>query len=112
LPEGKSGNFSSVIGTDGSYSIAKLPRGPAKISVSGITGGTRGVPDSLFNRMGGKQIAKEFKKMATAEKSEGSKGGKPAGASLAVPEKYADPDQSGLKIDVTGGPQSFDIKTE
>jgi hypothetical protein len=112
VPEGKGGNYASVIGTDGSYSVSKLPLGPAKIGVTGMTGGTKGVPAAVFNRQGGRQIAKAFKQMASTEKSEGSKGGRPPDASLAVPEKYADPDQSGLKLDVTSGSQSFDIKME
>ncbi len=110
--EGKSGNYTSVIGTDGSYSIPRLPRGQAKISVTGMTGTTKGVPASLFKGMAGKRIAKAFKKMETTEKPESGGGGKPGNASKALPEKYSDPDESGLKVFVTGGNQSFDIKME
>jgi hypothetical protein len=31
---------------------------------------------------------------------------------ISVPDKYADPEKSGLKIDVTGGKQTHDIQLE
>src|SRR5262249_5040643 len=49
-PEGKDGNFPSVIQTDGSYSVSKLPRGTAKISV---IVGNKNIPIDFSKRMGG-----------------------------------------------------------
>jgi hypothetical protein len=117
IPQGKSGNYTSVIGTDGSYSISRLPVGNAKISVTGMTGERKGVPATMFKGLAGKKIAKAFKKMESAEKSESSGGaklggGKPGNATIPVPEKYGDPDESGLEVKVTGGNQPFDIKIE
>lgn len=113
VPERKGGNFSSVIGTDGSYSVSKLPRGQAKISVSGVTGGTKGVPAAVFNKRGGARIKTAFDKMGgKTGKSESGGGGGAGKTAPAVPEKYADPDESGLTINVTGSSQPFDINLD
>jgi hypothetical protein len=110
-PEGKSGNYSTVITTDGTYSIDKLPVGPAKISV--IAAVSTGPPPGVFRRgrEGGgvkaehalkDRMTEDAKKAAEAEAKEQAE----------FPEKYMNPDKSGLTINVTGGKQTHDIKME
>ena len=108
FPEGKGGDFSAPIKPDGTYSIANLPRGQVKIAVA--TGSSE--PPDLSKRrgMGGGMAAKGM------EKAKEKMGGPPpdkvaAGGSggPSVPDSYADPDKSGLKVEVTGGKQAFDI---
>jgi hypothetical protein len=126
FPEGSNNAHPAIIGMDGSYTVSKLPRGPAKI---GVQVGTQGVPASVFNRMGGKGIEKGLKQMGRIGRG-ASGGGESADAAEAkdqakdkakdaIPkedttalQKYADPEKSGLKIDVTGGSQTHDIKLE
>jgi hypothetical protein len=114
VPEGKSGRFSSVIGTDGSYSVSKLPRGQAKISVSGsIAGAKGGPPAEVFKRRGGERIQKAFDKMGGKKgQSESGRGAGAGKSAPALPEKYGDPDESGLTINVTGSSQPFDINLD
>jgi hypothetical protein len=114
FPEAKSGNYASIIGTDGSYTISKLPPGPAKIAVMV---GTKGVPPDVTKRMGGQFVAKGMKEMGRigrAASSGGEASGNAAGTkdNISVPKKYTNPEESGLTIDVTGGKQTFDIKLE
>lgn len=120
-PKGQGGNYASVIGKDGSYSIAKLPPGPAKISV---IVGSRRMPTEVLTRMrGGQAAAKGIKAMEKIGRAASEEPGNDAGAkepgntaeakgNKSVPEKYADPEKSGLTIDVTGGKQTHDIKLE
>lgn len=112
FPEKGSGPYQSVIGNDGTYSVSKLPPGPAKIAVSVPTGG---IPAGVFRGRGAQKIEKALKK----GEGEGDKaaGGDKAGeakskSGLAIPDKYANPDQSGQSLDVTGGKQKFDIKLD
>src|SRR5690349_4071112 len=71
-PEGKGGNYASLIEPDGSYSIAKIPPGPAKITVMvGMSGpppglGMRGGPRSAD------RAAQGMKQMERVAKSEGA----------------------------------------
>lgn len=125
FPEGQGGNYTSMIESDGSYSIPKIPPGPAKITV---IVGRQGPPPGVMKRMGGgpaqragggvNQAAarglEKQKAMAKAHKSEGADSGHASEDKdlESVPDKYATPDQSGLKFDVTGGKQTFDIKLE
>jgi hypothetical protein len=114
FPEGTDSNYRSLIERDGSYKISELPRGPAKISV---VVGMKGPPPGVMNRMGGQAAAKGIKQMERIGKSAsggGEQSGNAAGAqdNTSVPEKYTDPEKSGLTIDVTGSSQKFDIKME
>src|SRR5579884_1066901 len=60
-PKAQSGNFASVIGRDGTYTISKLPPGPAKISV---IVGSRRMPTEVLTRVrGGQAAAKGLKAM-------------------------------------------------
>jgi hypothetical protein len=109
FPEDKGGNYFSEIKSDGSYSFSKVPPGPAKISV---LVGMKGPPPDLFSKMGrGKEAAmKGMKKHEGAMKEESKE--REAGNEVVLPEKYANPEESGLKIDVQGGKQTHDIKME
>ncbi len=118
FPEKGTGNYRAEIGADGAYSVSKLPLGPAKISVSV---GSPTVPASVFSQGkfgGGKVAEKALKGRMTEEaKKEAETDGqaKPSrltGYSAPVPEKYNNPDKSGLTVEVTGGKQTYDIKME
>src|SRR5579875_1258947 len=50
-PEKGTGNYQSGIGKDGTYSVSKLPPGPAKISVNLAV--WAGPPSEIFKRRGG-----------------------------------------------------------
>lgn len=111
LPEGQGGNFTAVIGSDGSYSISQLPRGPAKIIV--LVGRKTPPPRAAPFMSKGKHMEAIEK---AKSKAEGGKADTTNAAAkdtdISVPDKYTDPEKSGLKIDVTGGKQTFDIKLE
>jgi hypothetical protein len=124
-PEGKDGSYPAIIGLDGSYSVSKLPPGPAKISV--VPGATKippgatqqvkfGRPDlpgkiakglQQVGRMGrGRSGSEEQSGSAVETKKERAKD------NFSLPEKYTNPEKSGLTINVTGGKQTHDIHLE
>ena len=115
-PQGKTGNFASVIGTDGSYSIAKLPPGTTKITVMAAT---KGVPPGIGVRGGGPmaagRAAKGMEAMGKIGKSASSGAetkAEPAKENVSIPQKYMDPETTDLTFNVTGGSQKHDIKIE
>lgn len=112
-PEGKGGNYASGIESDGSYSISKVPPGPAKISV---VIGMKGPPPDMFNKMGrSKEAAKRgMKKQQAFAKAEGTdtENAPEDKEAISIPAKYANPDESGLTVTITGGSQTHDIKIE
>jgi hypothetical protein len=110
FPEGGAGSFYAAIGSDGSYSIAKVPRGPAKISVTY----SRESPLAKANPRSKAAAEKGLNQQREAMKrySKGASSALPPSDVKSVPDKYAKPDQSGLKVDVTGGKQTFDIQLE
>ncbi len=123
FPEKGTGNYQSVIGADGTYSVSKLPIGPAKISVAVATSGVN--PAVFQQRRGGvakgpekglkSRMTDEAKKELETEIKENApkRGGGPyTGYSSPLPEKYANPDSSGLTIEVTGGKQKHDINMD
>jgi hypothetical protein len=111
FPEGAGGSFTSPIKSDGTYSIPNVPRGMAKISV--ISGSAK-PPDQMMKGRGGMGGARAAKGM---QQQREKMAGPPGGASGAdaseegpnVPTTYNDPEQSGLKVEVTGGKQTHDI---
>jgi hypothetical protein len=109
FPEGKGGDFSSPIKEDGSYSVSKLPPGPAKISVFSTSSNPMAMVGGRGPAAQGMKQAEEMRK-----KARGDAGSNPAPSNqgVAVPPKYSDPEKSNLKLDVTGGSQSFDIKLD
>lgn len=114
IPASESGNFATQIEKDGSYSISKLPPGPAKITI--MTASPTPPMAMMGKRRGGGAGAK--KGMEKQQQMLKGKGGEHEGERaapaeiVAVPEKYADPEKSGLQVDVKGGRQSFDIKID
>jgi hypothetical protein len=77
-----------AINTDGTYTVEGLAAGPAKIAVISLD------PSESQSKM--------RKKDAKAPKVEKE-------GWFSLPEKYADPDKSGLTFDVRRGPNSHDI---
>ena len=112
VPEGGKHAFASQIKKDGTYSVSKVPPGPAKIGV--VTGSSKPPTAADMKQMG--RGAQRAQKGMEEQKSRLQEKGKPAeaggGEAVHVPEKYSDPENSGLKVDVTGGKQQFDIKIE
>lgn len=115
-PEGKGGSFTGGIKPDGSYLITKVPPGAAKITV--VTGSTKAPTAGEMKQMGrGAQAAQKGMENAKSRLKENAPPGAPVGSSssepaVAVPEKYNDPEKSGLTVTVTGGKQTHDIKIE
>jgi hypothetical protein len=111
FPESGGGSFYSAIGSDGSYSIASVPRGPAKITVtySRESPLAKGNPRSKAVAEKGMKQQQEAMK---AHRKTAESAAPPPSDVKSVPDKYAKPDQSGLKVDVTGGKQAFDINLE
>jgi hypothetical protein len=92
--------YRSEIGSDGSYSVSKIPPGPAKITV--ITPGAFRMPKTAGGPPKGVDAA--------GSTGTGSGSGMGAGADTgSLPEKYKDPDTSGLTYTVTTGDQKHDI---
>ncbi|HEY7328328.1 MAG TPA: hypothetical protein VH592_11840 [Gemmataceae bacterium] len=118
-PESKSGNFATEIKSDGSYSVSKVPPGPAKITIT--TFGTAPPTGNMGGRgMGGRgrgdnKAMEGMKKKAEMIKSKKEMEGKADEAPterVAVPEKYSDPEKTDLKVDVKGGRQTHDINLD
>jgi hypothetical protein len=88
---------SAWIDPNGNYTITGAPVGPVKVTV--VSSQPRNAP-----AMGGpKSVANH----------PGDKGAKAApAAGVALPEKYKDPDQSGLTYTLANGEQSIDIPLE
>ena len=114
FPEKQGGDFSSPIAPDGSYSIAKLPPGSAKIAVYSNSAN----PIATMGPMGGGRMANKGMKAAEEQMKKGKgEGGDSAPSpftttkgSGSIPTKYNSPDESGLSVTITGGSQTFDIK--
>lgn len=79
---------SGVIQSDGSYTIPGIPVGPAKIAVN--------CPDPREVKV---IPRKKEDNVPTADIS----------TWIAIPEKYADPEKSGLSIDIKPGTNTFPI---
>ena len=83
---------SAAIDATGAYTIANAPVGPVKVAVVSSRPRTMASP-------GGK----------TVPSHPGNKGGAAAVSSVPVPEKYKDPNQSGLNFELKAGPQTIDL---
>ena len=102
----------SRIDADGSYQFADIPPAEVKIAVTGPQA-EKGRPlpkgltwEKLKADLGGSDEEIERK---TGFRRPGSSS---AVATVALPKKYEDPEQSGLTYTVTGGSQPHDIKLE
>lgn len=98
LSKAGGGNLTSSIQEDGSYSISKVPRGPAVITVE--TRSIRPVPQ--------KALPGPYARASKDTLPPGLVVGD-AARYVPIPEQYADPEKSGLSLDVKGGPQPHDI---
>lgn len=108
----KGGSVSGAIKEDGTYSIAKVPSGPAKVTVE-----TESVKPASAAPAQARGDASFYSKMPKPP-ADLAKGDVTIGPSLSrgdakryvpIPAKYNDPDQSGLSLTVKGGKNSFDI---
>jgi hypothetical protein len=86
---------SAVIDANGAYNISNAPVGPVKVSVASAK--PRAAPP------GGK---------AATAKHPGDKGGAAAVAAVPIPDKYKDPNQSGLNFELKAGEQVIDLPLE
>ncbi|HZT79431.1 MAG TPA: hypothetical protein VFA26_04395 [Gemmataceae bacterium] len=94
--------FTEAIQEDGSYTVSKVPTGQAKVAVETESlkavqfggGGNYPLPDEdpkSYKPPDPKEMARRY---------------------VQIPEKYADPNNSGLTVNVSSGPQSHDIKLQ
>jgi hypothetical protein len=115
FPESGKGGVGGPIGNDGTYTVYKVPRGQAKVSVVSASSEIPLPPGGPMGRGGPPPEAmKKYKeKMKEGMKGAGSKD-RPQAPTKAIelPEKYRDPQTSGLSLQVNGGKQTFDIKME
>lgn len=117
FPEKQGGDFSSPIAADGSYTITKLPTGPAKITVISNTTNPISSMGPMMRGAAGKGM-KGAEEQMKKSKTEGGKEDSGPSAFAAtkggptIPGKYNSPDESGLSVNVTGGSQTFDIKLD
>jgi hypothetical protein len=99
--EGNRAIVSTPIENDGSYRADKVPPGSAKIAIQLL----KPLP---MGKMMDKTAFLPNVQGKTTEQRETSK----PREYLWIPEKYGDPEKSGLTLQVRGGPQEFDIKLE
>jgi hypothetical protein len=97
----------SDIGPDGSYTIANIPAGTVKIAVE--TQSAQPVDESAM-RMGMPQIPKDVNLPPEAQNSMYKASGGSKGKYVRIPDAFADPEKSGLTLEVTGGNQHHDIE--
>jgi len=93
---GSHDNATGSIDASGNYIVAKAPVGPCKVAVQTFapSGGGTGPKGTATSSM-------------TVEGAP-----PPPGPYVAIPEKYSDPNQSGLTFEVKGGKNTFPIKLE
>ena len=97
------------IDEDGSYKIENVPAGPAKVAVvveraPELTGG----PMMAAGKMGGPPGEVAGEKNYGKKKDSGKKTVKKS--SIQVPERYRDPEKSGLTYTVKSGPNQKDFE--
>jgi len=90
----------AIIGTDGSYTIDKVAAGPAKISVS---------PPVPLPKMP-KGMTMDPAKMGGAPPDAGAAAPSADVQPVSLPERYQDPEKSGLTFTVTKGKQNHNIE--
>jgi hypothetical protein len=98
------GSQSSPIREDGSYTITKMPIGLAKVAIQSASGqqskGIKGPPAGMMPKAG---------QMPEGVKSGVYNPSATKGPGEDIPDKYGDPEVSGLTFQVKGGAQTFDI---
>jgi hypothetical protein len=94
-PDGR--NAKGQIREDGTYSIKNAPGGEVKVTVH-MEKPIQPLPSFIpLSKAGGKDAAK-------------AEAVYPSGKYVKIPEKYANPDASGLKLEVKRGSQEFPIE--
>ena len=88
MVHGEGGKTAAGAIADGAYTIPNAPVGPVKVSV--------------------RTFAPSPKVVNPTDPNAGKDTGPPP-AYVKIPDKYSDPDKSGLTTTVTGGSQTFDI---
>jgi hypothetical protein len=114
----RKGAFSAQIKEDGSYKIADVPSGAVKIGVlppAVVKSAWHGAPPTdadLEKLQAG--LPKEQPRISNEALKEkmGIRPAPPKGKAVHLPEKYGDPEQSGLTYTVIGGPQTHDINLD
>jgi len=111
----KKGSLASAIGEDGGYQFVDIPPGEVQITVAApVKEKGRNLPPNLD----WEQIKASHPPGIKEEEIKQKMGYRPAPTSSAatssfsLPQKYADPTQSGLKYTVISGPQTHDIELE
>lgn len=115
-PENGAASVNATI-EDGKYSAEKVPTGPAKVTVTSLSmererapmGMSEGPPPEMMSKMGPPPDApippEARERMARGAASFSKKG-------LKIPDRYADPAQSGLTYTVQPGAQTKDFQLE
>lgn len=104
--DAKGDAFSSTVTSEGTYSLAKVPIGQAKIAVLVL-------PPRKSDRI--QQMAQEALrsgqlKLPPEEREKMSRSCAPRGQTITIPPSYSDPERSGLTHTVIGGKQTYDIE--
>jgi hypothetical protein len=109
------GAFSAAIKEDGTYQIADIPGGSVKIAVTvpafrPATGGSHYVPTEEELE----KLQKSHPRLSKEDLKQmmGVRSATPRGKALQIPEKYGNPEESGLTYTVIGGPQTHDINLD
>ncbi len=92
------GTATGTIEPDGKYRMA-VPVGTAKVSVF-VASGPRMPGGPKGGMKGGKDLPPEAKKMLDNAKG---------GSGVTIPQKYTDPETSGLSVNVKSGQNPYDI---
>jgi len=100
------GILSSMVASDGAYTLAKVPVGPVKVAVVVLPTRKTDVIRQVAH-----EAAKSGKMKISPEEREKIAQSSPSGGlAVAIPPNYADPHRSGLMHTVTGGKQTYDIQ--
>jgi hypothetical protein len=99
------GSVPAQISPDGSYTIAKVPIGPVKISVETASAKPAAAPKGMTPPPGAANVPPDAANSPVygGQKSSGGK-------YVPIPENYGDPEKSGLSYTVQSGSQSHNIE--
>jgi hypothetical protein len=98
--DGKSTVF-AMIGPDGAYQVVEVPYGSMKVTVTPLT---------KWERIGLIRDARKMKKTSASEAPATPGGADAFESSAKIPEKYRDPDTSGLTFTVKSGTNTYNIE--
>jgi hypothetical protein len=114
----KGGDFSSPIGQDGSYTVTKVPTGPAKITVMASNfNPTESAMPPMARGFAAKAMEEAEKQKQKATEGKGGGGNAGGGTftakgSITVDQKYADVEKTPLKFEVKSGKQEYNIDVD